>query len=60
MLIELHNLTAMEHADWEQFLAWYNQNGWTGDEARRLAWADLQRKYARLHPFSDVEQDQAV
>jgi len=60
MQIHLNNLTAQEHADWEQFLTWYNQNGWVGDEARRVAWTDLQRKHPRLHAFSDVEQDQAV
>lgn len=60
MQIHPNNLTAQEHADWEQFLTWYNLNGWVGDDARRFAWAGLQRKYPRLHAFSDVEQDQAV
>ena len=54
MQIELDNLTAQERIDWESFLQWYNDNGWVGDEARRLAWVDLQRKYKRLQEFSDV------
>ncbi len=54
MQIELDNLTAQERIDWEAFVKWHNDNGWVGDEARRLAWADLQKKYQRLQEFSDV------
>jgi hypothetical protein len=54
MQIELDNLTAQERIDWEYFLKWYNDNGWVGDDARRLAWTDLQKKYQRLQEFSDV------
>jgi hypothetical protein len=52
--IELDNLSAQERIDWEYFLQWYNDNGWVGDEARRLAWGDLQKKHKRLQEFSDV------
>jgi hypothetical protein len=55
MQIELDNLTAQERIDWEDSLKWYNDNGWAGDEARRLAWTDLQRKHKRLQEFSDVK-----
>jgi hypothetical protein len=41
MNIELGDLTAQEHIDWGYYLKWYNDRGWVGDEARRLAWADL-------------------
>lgn len=54
MQIELDNLTAQERIDWEDSLKWYSDNGWAGDEARRLAWTDLQRKHRRLQEFSDV------
>jgi hypothetical protein len=54
MQIELDNLTAQERIDWEDFLKWYNDNGWVRDEARRLAWTELQRKHHRLQEFSDV------
>jgi|HubBroStandDraft_2_1064218.scaffolds.fasta_scaffold3085675_1 hypothetical protein len=54
MRIQLDNLTAQEHADWELLLAWYKQNGWAGDEGRQFAWTDLQRKYPRLQEFSEV------
>ena len=54
MNIELRDLTAQEHIDWEYYLKWYNDRGWVGDEARRFAWADLQRKHKRLQEFSDV------
>jgi hypothetical protein len=54
MQIELDNLTALERIDWEDSLKWYNDNGWVGNEARRLAWGDLQKKHKRLQEFSDV------
>lgn len=54
MQIDLDSLTAQERIDWEYFLDWYNNNGWGGDEAHRLAWADLQKKHQRLQEFSDV------
>ncbi len=46
-------LSRQERWAWEYFLKWYNDNGWTGEEARRLAWADLQRTYQRLQRFAD-------
>ncbi len=48
MQIELDNLTAQERIDWEPFLKWYNDNEWVGDEARRPAWSDLQKRHPRL------------
>ena len=54
MQIELDSLTAPERIDREYFLKWFQDNGWVGDEARRLAWADLQKKHQRLQEFSDV------
>jgi hypothetical protein len=45
--IELDNLTAQERIDWGQSLKWYNDNGWSGDEASRLTWTDLQHRYYR-------------
>jgi hypothetical protein len=49
--IGLDNLTVHYRIDWEDFLKWYNDNGWGGDEARRLAWTDLPRKHQRLREF---------
>lgn len=57
MPIELESLTSEERSDWEHFLkwyGWYQDNGWVGDKAHRLAWADLQRKHQRLQEFSHV------
>jgi hypothetical protein len=54
MQIELDNLTPEENLNWEYFLRWYNDNGWVGVEARRLAWADLQGKHQRLKGFCEV------
>lgn len=56
MQISLDNLTAKEYTDWEYFLTWYTDNGRVGDEARTLAWTDLQRKYKRLQEFSGIAQ----
>ncbi len=56
MQIEVDNLTAQERIDWEDFLKWYNDNGWVGEEARRLAWTEFQWKYHRLQEFSDVTE----
>lgn len=55
MHIAIDRLTAQEHTDWEYFLKWYEDNGWVGEEARRLAWTDLQRSHLRLQEFSDVD-----
>ncbi len=54
MQIGLDSLTAHERIDWDDFLKWYNDKGWAGDEARRPAWTDLQSKHQRLREFSDV------
>ena len=34
--------------DWGYYLNWYLSNGWVGDEAQRLAWRDLIKKYPKL------------
>lgn len=54
MPIAMGNLTAEERSDFQESLKWYEENGWVGDEARRLAWTDLQRKHRRLRQFADV------
>ncbi len=56
MQIEVDNLTAQERIDWEDFLKWYNDNGWVGYEARRLACTEFQMNYHRLQEFSDVTE----
>ncbi len=54
MQIRLDSLTGHERIDCDDFLKWYNDNGWAGDEARRPAWTDLQKKHQWLQEFSDV------
>ena len=44
----LRRLTRDEKSDWKYYLSWYKENGWSGAEADRNAWKDLQQKYPRL------------
>jgi hypothetical protein len=41
MQIGLDSLISTRSLDWEDFLKWYNDSGWVGDEARRLTWTEL-------------------
>ena len=54
MQIGLDSLISTRSIDWEDFLKWYNDSGWVGDEARRLTWTELQSKHQWLQEFSDV------
>ena len=54
MPIEQDALTTEERQDLEQYLKWYQDNGWYGSEARRLAWVDMQRKHQRLEQFEQA------
>ncbi len=45
MNTETANLTPEQSEDWKYHSTWYLGNGWAGDEARRLAWQDLCKKY---------------
>ena len=56
MPIELDALTTEERQDWEQYLKWYQDNGWYGNEARRLAWVDMLRGHQRLEQFEQAPQ----
>ena len=57
MPIEKDSLTAEELSDWQHYSRWYEDNWWVGEEARSLAWADLQRKYPRLQEFAEAPQN---
>lgn len=54
---KLATLTAEEDADWVRFFNWYCENGWTNDEADRLAWQDMQVQYERLQTFDGCLPD---
>jgi len=41
-------LTPEQSAEWGYFVRWYGDNGWEGEEGRRLAWQDLCQKYPDL------------
>lgn len=41
-------LTTEQSAEWNYYVQWYGNNGWEGEEGRRLAWQDLCRKYPEL------------
>jgi len=34
-------LTPEQSAEWQYYVRWYGNNGWEGEEGRRLAWQDL-------------------
>jgi hypothetical protein len=42
------NLTEAERTDWDNYLRWYESNGWSGEAALNNAWTDLSRKYPQL------------
>lgn len=46
--IDVAKLAPEQSQDWEYYLNWYRNNGWVGDEAERLAWRDLIKKYPKL------------
>jgi hypothetical protein len=45
---DVAKLAPEESEDWRYYLNWYLSNGWVGDEAQRLAWRDLIKKYPKL------------
>jgi hypothetical protein len=48
---KLAELTAEEQRAWNNYFAFYCNEGWVDDEAAELTWKDLQAEFPRLREF---------